>query len=126
MISEDTLLEFLQEGNQLNTNFIENLNLLSIDPSNEEAIGNAFRALHTLKGNSGFAGLSGTYFLFQHFTDFIRPVFDKKLKLTNDILAKLNQMVPIIKDILLNLNEGKNLKKDEATSILVDLGMDAK
>jgi two-component system chemotaxis sensor kinase CheA len=123
MLSDDTLLEFIQEGYLLLNQFSQNLQLLMDNPSNSDAIGDAFRALHTIKGNSGFAGLSGTYYLFQYFTDYFRPVYDKKLDLSEKMLENFQKFPNIIKNILDNLNDGKNLKKDDAILIINQLGL---
>jgi len=118
MLDEEMKSEFIEEGQTLHQNLLSGIKSLKENLQDEEAIENTFRSFHTLKGNAGFAGLSGIYRLYYGFTEFMRPVYDGKKDLSEDMLDKLPFLAKYVKQSLEKVEKDEDLPKEKANQLL--------
>ena len=119
----ETLSVYLEEANELLAKMENGISQLESNLNDQNAIQNIFLSLHTLKGNTGFAGLSGEFKIFSCFTDFFRPIHAKKENATSSTIDILKKFVPIIKTIIEQIKNGVSMEEAKATQIMRELGL---
>lgn len=83
-------------------------------PGNSELLQTVFRLVHTIKGNSGFLGLSRLELLCHRAENLLDRLRSKTLLLTDDIVSALLQFVDTTRAIL---DEVQNAGTDTAVPI---------
>jgi len=107
LLQDDSLIqEFLVESSELVDQAVQDLVVLETAPADPETLNRIFRALHTIKGTSGFLGFEemvrlshraedvlndlrkGTYVAGPHIVDLLLKVVDVLRSMLEDIRAK--------------------------------------
>lgn len=86
---EAVLASFIEEAGEHMTAFEKALLDLEKNPHNEDAIGTAFRAVHTLKGSSGLFKYEEIVRFAHSFENLLDSLRDKKLAITPEIITLL-------------------------------------
>ena len=122
-MDEETLGIYLEEGYELLEKMGAGLEILSHNSSDQEAIKSVFMVLHTLKGNTGFAGLDTVFDLFSAFTEFMRPVYNKTETLLAEDIEKLGSFKEIIEKTLAKVKVGESWDANEVNDMLSSLNL---
>ncbi len=124
-MDKEILEIYLEEANELIERMENAIRALEKDLHDQAGIQNIFLSLHTLKGNTGFAGLNPEFKLFSAFTDYFRPVHAKKASVTSETLAMLKKIVPILRSTIEQIKNGTSLQDIESDEILKSLGLNS-
>ena len=96
----------------------DDLLILEKDPGNVERLNSVFRAIHTIKGNSGFLGLKGLETVCHRGETVLDRLRSGKLKLSADLASVLLELVDLIRSFLSGVEDsGEEPKLDSSTVI---------
>lgn len=112
---EEIFWEFIEEGQEFLTGLENSLSELEENPENSSCIDEAFRCIHTLKGNSSCFELENLTGLAHALEDVLGKVRDKKLTMSSDLLQDLIEGVD---KIGLMLGEPENIESVECEDII--------
>jgi two-component system chemotaxis sensor kinase CheA len=121
-LDQDPLLlqEFLTECEELLQSMDQDLVELESAPENEELLNRIFRALHTIKGTSGFLGFDPIVQLSHHAEDVLSSLRRREIPLTprimNVLLAVRDQLGKMLADI-----RGGGLQQYAMSGLLTEL-----
>ncbi len=122
-MDKESLEIYLEEAYELIEKMESGIRALESNINDPSGIQNIFLSLHTLKGNTGFAGLSAEFKLFSAFTDYFRPIHGKKLSPTAETIVMLKKFVPIIKQSIEEIKSGKSMQETKSEEIMNSLGL---
>jgi two-component system chemotaxis sensor kinase CheA len=108
------LNEFIAEARELLDDTNANLLALEKEPDNAEIINTSFRAMHTLKGDSGLVGLPEITHLLHAAEDVLDGVRQKTIVFERDIIDVLLQVVDCVGGWLDHLDETETLPETAA------------
>ena len=124
--NEEFIQEFLEESDesldQLDRDFVA----LESDPRDSDRLASVFRAIHTIKGTSGFFGFSKLGAIAHASENLLGRLRDGKLLLDEEITSALLESVDAIREILADIaksgQEGNrdNRKLNEKLTRLVE------
>jgi two-component system chemotaxis sensor kinase CheA len=103
------LVEFIAEARELLDDTNVNILALEKQPDDAEIINTSFRAMHTLKGDSGLVGLPEVTHLLHAAEDVLDGVRQKNVVFTRDIIDGLLQVVDCVGGWLDHLDETEKL-----------------
>ncbi|AEH50777.1 chemotaxis protein CheA [Pseudothermotoga thermarum] len=120
MVNEQYLSVFIAESKEYIQTLNDSLLALEKDPNNMEAVNEAFRALHTLKGMAGTMGFDRMSKFCHVVEQFLDKVRNKKVALTSDYLDGLFASIDIL-DKMLNsiVNTGTDQVGEAEMEILI-------
>jgi two-component system chemotaxis sensor kinase CheA len=101
--NEEFIQEFLVESGENLDQLDRDLIALEKAPGDEERLASIFRAVHTIKGNSGFFGFSKLGALTHSGEHLLGRLRDGKLRLDNRVTGSLYSMVDAVRAILLTI-----------------------
>ncbi len=106
-MSQDPIIQaFLEEAEELLTQYEDSLLQLEDQPEDAEVLNRIFRAAHTLKGNSGMLGLE----TMAHFTHKLEDLLDELRKgmrsVTPDIVSVLLKSGDVLKGLVEHARDG--------------------
>ncbi|MCK5236140.1 MAG: Hpt domain-containing protein, partial [Deltaproteobacteria bacterium] len=104
--------EFIEESLELTENVSKDLVSLEKAPNDEELISRIFRSMHTLKGNSGFIGLTDLSTLAHRMESILGKLRDKDFPyfpLINDVLFK---GLDIVRGVLGDFADDKDTERE--------------
>lgn len=106
-MSQDPIIQaFLEEAEELLTQYEESLLQLEDHPEDAEVLNRIFRAAHTLKGNSGMLGLE----MMAHFTHKLEDLLDELRKgmrsVSPDIVSVLLKSGDVLKGLVEHAQDG--------------------
>lgn len=108
------LAEFVQESREHLDVANNQLLALESDPSNAEALNSVFRAFHTMKGISGFLGLTDISHLAHDTENLLDKVRKEELELSPRVMdlsfAGLDMLVRLIENVRTSLESGSLLE----------------
>ncbi len=117
-ISADMLNRFVQEGADLIDQLEEAL--LEIDKSGDsESVSLAFRAIHSLKGNSGFMGLADLESLAHKMENVLQAMKDGGIRSFAEPVAVLLKWIDVLRNTLADVSQG-NGGKIQNCSVYID------
>lgn len=122
-MDSETLSIYLEEANELLEKMERGIAQLESNFNDQDAIQSIFLSLHTLKGNTGFAGLETEFKIFSCFTDFFRPIHGKKENATPKTIEMLKKFLPIIKKVIEQIKNGVSMEEAKASEIIQNLGL---
>ncbi len=97
-VSNDLMEQYLSSANELLDLAENNLLVLEEDPKNAELIGSTFGAIHSLKGNSGFMGVSEVEEISIEVESILDSVRSKELDIDTTIISILLSNIETIRD----------------------------
>ncbi len=100
MLNEQYLSVFIDESKEYIQTLNDSLLALEKDPTNMEAVNEAFRALHTLKGMSGTMGFDRMSKFCHVVEQFLDKVRSKRVELTSEFIDKLLMSVDLLDKML--------------------------
>jgi two-component system chemotaxis sensor kinase CheA len=109
-IDADDLAVFLEEANELFTDFEQCLLLLETLPDDREVINRAFRAAHTIKGGAGMLGLDHLAAFTHELETLLDELRDKQLLCTQAVIDALLASADVIKAHLALISAGRSEK----------------
>ena len=110
---DDIVKEFLVESNENLDQLDRDLVTLEKDPSAGEILASIFRAIHTIKGTSGFLGFSRLESVTHTGENLLSRLRDGRLLLNADITSGLLALVDAVRHILSNIeNTGQEGEGD--------------
>jgi two-component system, chemotaxis family, sensor kinase CheA len=95
-IVKEFLIESTENLDQLDRDLVE----LEKDPSSKEILGSIFRAIHTIKGTTGFLGFSKLESLAHAGESLLGRLRDGKLSMTPEITSALLSLVDAVRGML--------------------------
>ncbi|MBN1969327.1 MAG: chemotaxis protein CheA [Candidatus Delongbacteria bacterium] len=107
-ITNETNDEYISEGFDLLDELEQSLIILESEPTNTEKIHQAFRALHTFKGNSGLMGYKDLERLSHRTENFLDNAKNGLLKLNKDAVGVLLSILDVLKEGLVEIEKGGN------------------
>ncbi len=119
---DDLTKEFLLESLEGLDRMQQSLAELERDPGDAELIGEVFRAVHTIKGTTGFLGFHRLESLSHAGENLLSQVRDGRVRVSGEVIEGLLQLMDGLRHIL-NLidmtgDEGKRVDDDDADLIL--------
>jgi two-component system chemotaxis sensor kinase CheA len=95
------VIEFVEEGNEKADQLERQLLLLEQSPGSQDILIEVFRALHTIKGATGFLGFTKLCALAHTGENLLAPLRDVALATNPEIITALLSMVDAIREMLL-------------------------
>lgn len=117
---DEIVMEFLTEAEEGLSSIDNSLLELEKDPNNAEVIGAIFRVMHSLKGTSGFLGLSKLEKVAHAGENVLNKIRDNTLTPTPEVLDAVFRCLDTIRAIITNIRE-KNEEPAEAFTDLITL-----
>ena len=99
--------DFLVEADELIESLDVNLVKLESSPGDLDLLSEIFRAAHTIKGTSSFLGFEQVTNLTHKMEDILNKLRKSELAVTPTIMDVLLQSLDILKQLLVNVREGK-------------------
>jgi two-component system chemotaxis sensor kinase CheA len=116
-LTKDFLIEAYEGLDRLDNDFLA----LEQDPGNRERLAGIFRTIHTIKGNSGFLGLSKLQGIAHAGENLLSLLRDGKLQLTPEIANALLSLVDAIRQILASIEAGRGEGEVDYTLLVTTL-----
>jgi len=107
LITPEMIKQFTNESEDLLTATEEAFLVLDKDPENEEQIGEAFRSLHSFKGNAGFLGYKDLERLSHQAETILDKVRQGEIKGNSELYSLLLDILDFLRDGLNQIGEGK-------------------
>ncbi len=107
LIGPEMVVQFIQDSRELLDGLESDLMVLEKMPENKDQVQDAFRALHSLKGNAGFFGYEDISVICHRAESFLDQVRDGKGQATSDQYATLLQIMDFIRIAVDNLEKGE-------------------
>lgn len=122
-VSNDLMDQYLTSAGELLDMTENNLLVLEQEPKNYELVGNTFGAVHSLKGNSGFMGLSEVEEISMEMESILDSVRSKDLEIDTTIISILLSNVETIRNRISKLGGKQSLSQSyssdaESTEII--------
>ncbi len=111
LVSNELLEQYLSSAYELIDTAENNLIILENEPNNYELIANTFRVIHSLKGNSGFMGLSEIEEISMEMESILDSVRNKELQIDTTIVNILLSNIETIRNRLNALSPEGNKSK---------------
>ena len=106
-VSNELMDQYLSSAYELLDTAENNLLILENDPNNYDLISNTFRVIHSLKGNSGFMGLSEIEEIAMEMESILDSVRNKELQIDTTIVSVLLINIESIRNRLTALSPEK-------------------
>jgi len=125
-VSNDLMDQFLTSAHELLDLSENNLLILENEPKNYDLVGSTFGAIHSLKGNSGFMGLSEVEEISMEMESILDSIRKKELDIDTTIVSILLSNIETIRDRISKLGLpsqpqdntiAKTIEKTEITNI---------
>lgn len=97
---DSIVMEFVVEGNEKADEVEKHLIKLENDPNSKESLAKVFRAVHTIKGATGFLGFTKLCALAHSGESLLVPLRDGVLVANSDITGALLSLVDAMREIL--------------------------
>ncbi|MEJ5244708.1 MAG: chemotaxis protein CheA [Bacteroidota bacterium] len=116
LVSNELMDQYLSSAYELIDTAENNLLILENDPNNFDLIANTFRVIHSLKGNSGFMGLSEIEEISMEMESILDSIRNKDLQIDTTIVNILLSNIETIRNRLSALSpEGSKSKAFQET-----------
>ncbi len=116
LVSNELMDQYLSSAYELIDTAENNLLILENDPNNFDLIANTFRVIHSLKGNSGFMGLSEIEEISMEMESILDSIRNKELQIDTTIVNILLSNIETIRNRLSALSpEGSKSKAFQET-----------
>jgi two-component system, chemotaxis family, sensor kinase CheA len=102
---DDAAREFLIESNENLDRIEQEILTLEQEPGNNELLNSVFRAIHTLKGNSGFLGLKNLETLSHSAESLLDDLRDSKIQMNSGIATTLLKVNDILRRLLMTYEQ---------------------
>jgi len=102
-VQDDIVKEFLVESNENLDQVDRDLISLEQEPSSQEILARIFRAIHTIKGTTGFLGFSTLESVAHAGENLLSRLRDGKLALTSEITSALLALVDAVREMLFSI-----------------------
>lgn len=113
--------DFLAESAENLDQLERHLVVLEKEPANKEIIQSIFRAIHTLKGTSGFLGLPKLETIAHKGENLLSKIRDGQLAVNSEIISALLSLLDTLRAILKNVETHKTEGDVEASALLANL-----
>lgn len=110
------LQQFIQEGRDLLQGSAESLMALERDPKDAESLTKLFRAVHTLKGNSGFFDFPAMTQVLHAAEDVLDEVRSGDLPFTNELADILLEVLDLVSMQMDEVEQNSGVLSDQYTS----------
>lgn len=111
LVSNELMDQYLSSAHELLDTAENNLLILENDPNNYDLISNTFRVIHSLKGNSGFMGLTEIEEIAMEMESILDSVRNKELQIDTTIVSVLLSNIEAIRNRLTSLSPEKPSSK---------------
>ncbi len=118
--SDDLVKEFVTECNDYLDQLDRDILALERSPSDQEVRDSVFRAIHTIKGNCGYLGLSKLEAVAHAGESLLSRVRDGEIAVTNDVVTVMLRVIDAVKVVVGNVEaRGEEGDEDHAPLIRV-------
>lgn len=115
---DEIVMEFLGEAEDGLSSIDNSLLELEKDPHNAEVIGAIFRVMHSLKGTSGFLGLSKLEKVAHAGENVLNKIRDNTLEPTSEVLDAVFKCLDTIRIIVSHIRENQEEPQEEFKELL--------
>src|SRR5271169_1419748 len=115
---DDLTKEFLVESNENLDQLDRDLVALETDPTSHELLSRIFRAIHTIKGTTGFLGFSRLESVAHVGENLLSNLRDGRLRLNAEITSGLLAMVDAVRHMLVNIETTGQEGEGNYTSLI--------
>lgn len=98
-ITPELKRQFVSEVTEHLDNFEKMLMTLEKEPSNYDALNSAFRAIHSIKGNSDYMGLKDISSLSNELEDLLDGIRSRRLSLAQELLSLLFECLDLLREM---------------------------
>ena len=119
--SDDILVEFVLEAREILDRLDIDFVALETDPLNEKLIANIFRAIHTLKGSSGFFSFKRLEKISHAGESLLGRIRDGHLVLDVIKTSKLLEMLDVLRVLIEGIEGNKSEPDGEDSQLIADL-----
>ena len=123
--TDDLFVDFIEEAREIIDALDLGLVNLEKNPEDEKNLGNIFRAIHTLKGSSGFFALKRIEKISHNAESVLGLLRDKKLDFNLMIIGALLKTNDVLRSIIDSLENHKIEPEADDTSLITELRLSA-